>query len=171
MIGIKIVISIAILCITSYIGIELSSSLNRREKILVDMVTFLRLVKNEMKYMLSSLPEVFEKSRQGLNSIIKYSIGSIVVDMEKYGVESVDKSIQTNIDSIEELSVYDKQVIISTLKNLGKGDIDTQSNIISNSIEILDRQVKEAKNKKESNTKVYRTVGVISGLLIIVIFI
>ena len=50
MVGIKILICIAIVCITSYMGIELASSLNKREKILIDMVTFLKLVQNEKKY-------------------------------------------------------------------------------------------------------------------------
>lgn len=171
MVGIKILICIAIVCITSYMGIELASSLNKREKILIDMVTFLKLVQNEMKYMLNGIPNAFEKSRQNLNSSLKYSIGAIVVDMEKYGVKNVDNSIDININSITELSSYDKQLVISTLKNLGRSDIESQNNIITNAIEILQRQIKEARDKKEKNTKVYRTVGIISGLLIIVIFI
>ena len=171
MIGIKLIICIAIVFITSYIGIELAYSLNVREKILIDMVTFLKLVQNEMKYMLNTMPNAFEKSRQRLNSPLKDSIGAIVVDMEKYGAQKVDNSIDININMISELSNYDKQLITSTLKNLGRSDIESQNNIIINAIEILNNQIKEAKEKKEKNTKVYKTVGVISGLLIIVIFI
>lgn len=171
MLGIKILISIAILCITSYMGIEMSSSLSRREEILTDMVTFLKLVQNEMKYMLNSLPIAFEVSRQKLNSMLKDVIGAIVVDMEKFGVEKVDMSININVNTLSELSPYDKQIIISTLKNLGRSDIESQSNIINNSIEILERQIKEANEFKLKNSKVYKTVGAISGLLIVVIFI
>ena len=55
MIFVKIIIAIAILFITSYLGIELANSLKSREEVLTDMITFLRLVQNEMMYMLNSL--------------------------------------------------------------------------------------------------------------------
>ena len=54
MIFIKIIISIAIFCITTYIGMEMASSLKSREEILTDYITFLRLVQNEMIYMANS---------------------------------------------------------------------------------------------------------------------
>ena len=56
MIFIKIIISLAILCITSYIGIEMASALKSREEILTDYITFLRLLQNEMIYITNSLP-------------------------------------------------------------------------------------------------------------------
>lgn len=171
MLGVKIIISIVILCITSYMGIEMSSSLKSREEILTDMVTFLKLVQNEMKYMLSSLPNAFEISRQKLTSPLKDVIGAIVVDMEKYGAEKVDTSIDMNVATLEEMTVYDRQIITSTFKNLGRSDIEAQTNIIANAIEILNKQIKEANEFKIKNSKVYKTVGTISGLLIVVIFI
>lgn len=171
MLGIKLLICIAIVFITSYIGIELASNLKKREKELIDMVTFLKLVKNEMKYMLNSIPDSFEKSRMNLSSSLKNVIGAIVVDMEKQGMNFMEKSIDINIAKLNNLSSYDKEIITSTLKSLGKGDFESQNNIINNTIEILENQIKEAREKKEKNSKVYKAVGVISGLLIIVIFI
>ena len=171
MLGIKLLICIAILFITSYIGMELASNLKNREKELIDMVTFLKLVQNEMKYMLNSIPDAFEKSRMNLSSSLKNVIGAIVVDMEKQGMNFMENSIDINIAKLNELSSYDKEIITSTLKALGKGDFESQNNIINNTIDILENQIKEAREKKEKNSKVYKAVGVISGLLIIVIFI
>ena len=121
MFGIKIIICIAIVCITSYIGIELASMLNKREKTLIDMITFLKLVQNDMKYLLSSIPYSFENARLELNSSLKDAIGAIVVDMEKNGVDFIGNSISKNINDITELTSYDKEIFISTLKKLGKG--------------------------------------------------
>ena len=64
MIFIKIIISIAILCITSYIGIEMSKSLKAREEILTDFITFLRLLLNEMIYMAIAYQYLLRISRQ-----------------------------------------------------------------------------------------------------------
>lgn len=171
MIFVKIIISIAILCITSYIGIEMASALKAREEILTDMITFLRLVQNEMVYMLNSLPVAYEMSRKRLTSRLKDVIGAIVVDMSQYGVDKIDMSITNNVNILTALKQYDKDIIISTLKNLGRSDLESQNNIIENGIAILEKQIKEANDVKLKSSKVYKTVGVISGLIIVVIFI
>ncbi len=171
MIFFKIIISIAILCITSYIGIEMASALKSREEILTDYITFLRLLQNEMIYMANSLPTSFEIARQRLNSSLKDVIGAIALDMSEYGTDKIDISITNNVNTLEELDDYDKDIIISTMKNLGRSDIDSQNNIIENTICIVEKQIKEANVNKVKNSKVYKTIGVITGLIIVVIFI
>lgn len=171
MIFIKIIISLAILCITSYIGIEMASALKSREEILTDYITFLRLLQNEMIYMANSLPVSFEMARQRLNSSLKDVIGAIALDMSDYGTDKIDVSITNNVNTLEALNDYDKDIIISTMKNLGRSDIDSQNNIIENTITIIEKQIKEANINKVKNSKVYRTIGVITGLIIVVIFI
>ena len=171
MIFIKIIIAIAILFITSYMGMELANSLKSREEVLTDMITFLRLVKNEMMYMLNSLPVAYEMSRQRLNTELKNVLGAISLDMSEFGVEKIDASITNNINSIKSLNDYDKEIIISTLKNLGRSDLESQYNIIENAISIINKQIKEANEIKNKNSKVYKTVGVITGLMILIIFI
>ena len=171
MIFIKIIISIVILFITSYIGIEMAGALRSREEILTDMITFLRLVQNEMMYMLNSLPTAYEMSRQRLNTELKNVLGAISLDMSKLGTGKVDASITNNINSIKSLNEYDKEIIISTLKNLGRSDLESQYNIIENGITIINKQIKEANEIKNKNSKVYKTIGVITGLMIVIIFI
>ena len=171
MIFFKIIISITILCITSYIGIEKANYLKSREDILTDMITFLKLVENEMIYMLNSLPNSYEISRQRLSSKLKDAIGAIVLDMNEYGADKIDMSITNNINLLSELNQYDKDIIISTLKNLGRSDLESQNNIIDNAITILRKQINEANSIKNKNSKVYRTVGIITGLIIVVVFI
>ena len=171
MIFIKIIISIVILFITSYIGIEMAGALKSREEILTDMITFLRLVQNEMMYMLNSLPIAFEMSRQRLNTELKNVLGAISLDMSEFGVEKIDASITNNVNSIKCLNDYDKEIIISTLKNLGRSDLESQYNIIENGITIINKQIKEANEIKNKNSKVYKTIGVITGLMIVIIFI
>lgn len=172
MVLIKIVISIAIVCLTGYIGYLKALKLKKREYILRDMVTFLNLVKNEIKYMLNLLPNVYESSRQKLTTDLKVVIGQIVVDMLTFdNLTFVDKSIVDNVSKLDELTEYDKNIFISTLKNLGRSDVDGQINIIDNTISILENQIKEANDIKNSNSKVYKTVGTITGLMIVIIFI
>ncbi len=164
-------ISIVILLITSYIGIEMATALKEREEILTDYITFLKMVQNEMVYMSNNLPTSFEMARLKINSRLKDAIGAIVVDMNKYGINKIDASITENINSLDSLKPYDKELIISTLKNLGRSDLESQNNIIENNLQIMQKQIKEANTIKVKNSKVYKTIGVITGLIIVVIFI
>ena len=68
MLVIKIIIGVTIVCITGYIGIEMSNMLKAREEILTEYITFVTLVKNEMIYMRDTLPHAFEISRQKLKT-------------------------------------------------------------------------------------------------------
>jgi len=171
MIGIKIVIGIVIICISGYIGIEMSSNLKAREEVLKDFSTFLTMLKSQMIYLNSSIPTAFEYSRQSLSSQLKYAIENIVLDMAKFGVSKVDISIEENIKALECLTKEDELFISSTLKNIGISDIDSQKNIIENAINITEEKIKEAKDKKNKDSKVYKTVGLIAGIIVVVIFI
>lgn len=168
----KIIISFIIIALSTYIGILKSNKLKSREYILREMVTFLGLVENEIKYMMCILPNAYETARQKLNTELKSVIGNIVVDMLNFSdVRKVDESIVNNVSSILALSEYDKNVFVSTLKSLGRSDLDSQINIIENGKSILQNQIKEATEIKLKNSKLYKTVGMISGIMIVVIFI
>lgn len=170
MVFFKFVISIGIIAGCSYIGIYKSTALKSREYILRDMVTFLGLVENEIKYMLSILPNAYESARQKLITSLKDKMGIIVVDMLNLENEYlIDQSIVKNISDIKEITDYDKNVFISTLKNLGRTDLEGQINIIENGINIIENQIKEANNIKLKNSKLYKTVGAIAGIMIVII--
>lgn len=172
MIIVKSVISIAIICLSAYIGTYKSRKLKERERVLIEMVTFLKLVKNEIKYMMNILPNAYEISRQKLSTELKIKIGQIVVDMlDSENLTYVEGSIEKNISEIECLEKYDKEVFTSTLKNLGRSDIEGQTNIIENTINILETQINEANEIKNTNSKLYRTIGIITGLMLVIIFI
>ncbi len=170
MVFFKFVISIGIIAGCSYIGIYKSKALKSREYILRDMVTFLGLVENEIKYMLSILPNAYESARQKLITSLKDKMGIIVVDILNLENEYlIDQSIVKNISDIKEITDYDKNVFISTLKNLGRTDLEGQINIIENGINIIENQIKEANDIKLKNSKLYKTVGAIAGIMIVII--
>ena len=168
----KLLISCGIIGLCAYMGNLKANKLNSREYILREMVTFLSLVENEIKYMLSILPNAYETARQKLTTNLKDVIGKIVVDMLSCdNIYLTEQSIVNNISNLTELTDYDRNVFSSTLKNLGRSDLTSQINIIQNGISILENQIKEANEIKLKNSKLYRTIGTITGLMIVVIFI
>lgn len=169
---IKLILSSSIIILCGYVGIMKSKNLATREHILREMIVFLNLVKNDIRYMMNILPNAYEIARQKLNTSLKIAIGKIVVDMINCSNNTMlEQSITRNINDIEELTKYDKEVFISTLKNLGRSDLDSQINIIDNCISIIENQIKEANEIKLKNSKLYKTVGVITGLMIVIVFI
>ncbi|MEG0664761.1 MAG: hypothetical protein RR483_06660, partial [Clostridia bacterium] len=68
---------------------------------------------------------------------------------------AVDLSIVENISKIEGLSEYDKNIMISLLKNLGRSDLDSQMNIIENGKHVIHNQIEEANQIKLKNGKLY----------------
>mgnify|MGYP004503468641 CR=1 FL=1 len=168
----KCLISIGIVSITTYLGFSKSKNLSSREYILKDMVTFFNLVENEIKYMLTILPNAYEIARQKLITNLKNVIGNIVVDMLKNNSSfENEKSVMENVSTLSELTDYDKSVFISTLNNLGNSNLESQLNIIENTKQILNDQIKEAIIKKQESARVYKSIGVISGVMIVLVFI
>ena len=168
----KLLISCGIIGLCAYMGNLKASKLHSREYILREMVTFFSLVENEIKYMMSILPNAYEAARQKLTTNLKDVIGKIVVDMLSCdNIYLTEQSIVNNISNLTELTDYDRNVFSSTLKNLGRSDLTSQINIIQNGISILENQIKEANEIKLKNSKLYRTIGTITGLMIVVIFI
>ena len=172
MIIIKLIISFLIVALAGYIGIQKAGGLSKREYILRDMIKFLKNVKNEIVYMQTILPNAFEIARQNVYFELKDAIGQIIIDMLNQKSDYIkDESIVVNISRIKNLTDYDKNVFISIIKSLGRGDVTTQINIIDNGINTLENQVKEANEYKLSNAKVYKKMGFIMGLIIVIIFI
>lgn len=167
----KIILAVIIITITTYLGISKSKRLHDREYVLREMIAFLIGIENEIKYCLNLLPNAYESVRLGLKTDLKNAIGVISLDMLKENEYALDRSIVENISGIEGLVEYDKNIIISILRNLGKSNVEGQINIIQNSISTLENQVKEANEIKLKNSKMYKTIGMITGMIIVVIFI
>ncbi len=168
----KIISSAVIIVACTMLGIGKAKKLSDREYILREFITFLNSVKNEIKYMLTMLPNAYEVSRIPLKTKLKEAIGAIVQDMLDDGrTLMVENSISKNISEISELESYDKVLIIGALKNLGMTSVEGQINIIENTIKNIENQINEATNIKNRSSRLYRTIGALCGIMIVVIFV
>lgn len=172
MIVFKIIIGGIIVVVTTYIGFLVAKKLQKREETLRETILFFDMVENEIRYMLNVLPNAYESARQRLKGDLKIVIGQIVVDMlASDNYELSGKTISSNINLLKELTSYDKEVIISTLKNLGRSDVDAQVNILENAKRTIQVQIDEAIEYKNKNSKLYKAVGTIAGMMIVIILV
>ncbi len=169
---IKIIAAIVIIVTSSLLGLIKSRKLGEREFILRDFILFLTCIENEIKYMLTVLPNAYEIARMPLSSKLKNALGAISSDMlNSSNYDEIERSIEQNINQIEELESYDKSLITSTLKNLGTTNTDGQINLIENAIKNIENQIEEANSIKIKNSRMYRMLGCLFGIIIVVIFI
>ncbi len=169
---VKFGICIGIVIICTLLGIKKSKKYEIRERMITDFITTFKSVENDIKYMLTSLPDALEKVRHTLNTDVKDVLGSISVYMMSEGnIENINKKINEEINGIYELNSYDKEIIYQGLSNLGKADLDSEVNIINNTVVSLSNQLNEASVEKVKNFKLYRTLGTAIGLMIAIVFI
>lgn len=133
MIIIKLIVCTLIVLLCAYIGIMKGKKYVDREHILVDIGTFFKKIENEIRYTLSSLPDLFENARQNLSEPVKACMGAISVDMMDFSENrSLSRNSYEHLDKINSLTTYDKEVIVGIIQNLGTTDIDGQVAIIDN---------------------------------------
>lgn len=172
MLVVKLGICIAIVLICTILGMKKSKKYETREKVIIDFITTFKSIENDIKYMLISLPDALEKVRHTLNTETKDVLGAIsVLMLSNIQTNDMNKKINEEINSINELNSYDKEIIYQGISNLGKADADTQIGIIDNTVINLNNQLSEANSEKLKNCKLYRTLGTAVGLMIAIVFI
>lgn len=169
---VKLGICIGIVVICTILGMKKSKRYETREKMIIEFMMAFKSIGNDIKYMLISLPDALEKIRHTMNTNVKDVLGAISVDMISNNSEDdINRRINEEINSIYELSSYDKEIIYQGISSLGKADVESQIGIINNTISNLDMQLKEANSDKVKNAKLYRTLGTAVGIMIAIVFI
>ena len=169
---VKFGICIALVIVCTLLGIKKAKKYEARQYIINDFITTFKSLENDIRYMLVSLPDALEKIRHTLSDEVKAVLGAISVHMLNEGDSvNVNKKINLEINSIYELTFYDKEVIYQGLSSLGKADVESQISIIQNTLTNLSRQLIEANEDKNKNYKLYRTLGTAIGLMIAIVFI
>lgn len=168
----KFSICIGLVIICTILGIKKSRKYEIRGYILNDFITTFKSLENDIKYMLISLPDAIEKIRHTLRDEIKDVLGAISVHMiNESDIDSMNKKVMSEINGIYELTFYDKEIIYQGFSNLGKADVESQVNIIQNTVTSLSRQLNEANEEKNKNFRLYRSLGTAIGLMIAIVFI
>ena len=63
----------------------------------------------------------------------------------------------------------DKKILIDMGRILGSTDVEGQVSNIKITSSFIDRQIEKAEQEKEKNAKMFRALGIVSGLTIIII--
>lgn len=172
MLYLKCIILFLIFILSSKIGRVFSKKYQERLEILQDVKTVLNNLKTKIRFTYKPLPIIFDE-------IIKNSIG-----INKKVFNFLEKSnfyMKNNVAgdawnlAIDESKIFenekDKKIMKNMSNMLGKTDLEGQISDIDLTISFLDEQINIAKNELIKNEKLYKNLGVIAGIGIVIILI
>lgn len=169
MLLIKLFILFCIFSSSLYIGILISNKYVTREKELKEMKNALNMFQTKMKFTYESIPEIFQE----ISGKIDKSIRDIFILSSKKMKEfpagdAWNKAIE---QSNTNMTVEDKEVLKGLGRLLGKTDIEGQISEIELTKQFLDTQIDIAEKERSKNEKLYKTIGGVVGLALVIIFI
>ena len=168
---IKYIFLITILFLAIYIGNLMSKKYINRVKELIQIKLALNIIKSKIKFTQIPLKDIFEQ-------IYKTTEESNVKNFWKNTINGLNKNLEIEtawgkaIDETEtNLIKEDLNILREMGKMLGKTDVDGQLSNLEIASSFIDTQIEKAEIEKQKNSKLYKTLGLVSGLSIIIILI
>ncbi len=167
--AIKCVLVLVLVSIPTIIGIKKARKYEQREQILRESKVLFRRISNDISYNLTTLPNAIEASRQDFTSDLKDVMGSISTSILENTYS--EEMVVHEINNMLALKPYDKQIISNCITSLGTSDVESQVGIMNNTIKTIEDLESDAKEEKNKNSKLYRTIGLVAGLMLAIVII
>lgn len=168
-ITIKIILGIGVIICSTQIGILLSKKYVYRLEELDELKNNFQIIENKIKYTYEPLEEIFleiaEISSLGIRELFKKTANNI----KEKGAENAWKEEIKNAEL--SLKKTDRNILKEFGNLLGKTNKEGQVNQIKFVNTLLDRQIEKAKEERKQNEIVYKKLGLILGVGIVIILI
>ena len=172
--SIKFILLLCIFSGSTFIGYYIANKFSYRVKELQKLITSLELFESRINYTYDTIPECFRY----IGTYIDGNIGNLFLKtaelIENENDQSTGDCFKNVIDD-ERFMLNLKDVDIETLKglsvSLGQVDLDSQKNNIRLIIHTLNNCLNEAEEEKKKNFRLYRNMGVLAGLVLMIILI
>ncbi|NLY47070.1 MAG: stage III sporulation protein AB [Tissierella sp.] len=174
MVAIKIIFNSLILILSSIMGFAFGNIYSKRAKSLLDLQYCIRVLQSEIINGNTPLPEALEnvsiKGRGAISKLFKQIKDDLVIEKR----EDIYYSFLLHKDLLKNkyaLSPQDIEIFLYLGKILGKTNSNDQDKNMAFIITQLENHYIEADKEKSKNTKLYRTLGFLIGLGVVIILI
>lgn len=172
MIKAKLLGSLLIIVATTFVGIEYSRKYIERLKNLIYIQNCIQMLETEIVYASNQLPDAFEniyiKGNKKVSFLFKDTIEYLSANNDKSLFESFKHSIEKSKFKLF-LQDDDIEVLLSLGRVLGTSDIFDQEKHFKTTIMNLEINQKDAKENRDRNAKMYRSLGVLFGTALVLI--
>ncbi len=163
----RYILLIIIFSLSTAIGLMLSKMYENRVIELKEFKNILNFIKTKIKFTYEPLAEIFKQIAE--SQATKTSIiFDKMVEQIKYKQAKVvwENCIQEADISINQ---EDKDVLKKLGKLLGQTDVEGQISEIEVTENFLDMQIEKAEEERKKNQKLYKTLGIVTGLVLVII--
>ena len=169
MMVVKYIIIFLVFVICFLLGNIISKRYTLRVKELKDFSNALNIIENKIKFTYEPLSEIFIQTSR----LLSENISNIFINASNYmkrfsSEEAWNKSVE---QSSTYLNKEDIENIKSFGKLIGKTDKEGQVSHIELTRTFIQLQLEKARKEEEKNAKMYKTLGAIIGLAIVIILI
>lgn len=167
---IKITILFAIFILSNFIGKMISLKYRYRSEELKEMKSMLNIFKTKIKFTYETIPEIFSDISKKASS----NIGKIFLRAKEHMENRTiaEKSWEMAISESENnLNEEDKKTLCIMSKMLGESDIEGQVSQIDITLNFLEKQIEDAEQEKNKNERLYKKLGTIMGLALVIILV
>lgn len=166
---IKYILLIMIFFLSATIGIAISKIYENRVKELREIKGILNIMKNKIKFTYEPLAEIFKQISKDNTTNIEKIFGKMSNQIQYCHVKDAWENC------IQEADINIKQEDKDILKRLGillgQTDVEGQISEIEVTQNFLDVQIEKAEEEKNKNQKMYKTLGIVVGLVFVIILI
>ena len=165
--GIKYILLIAIFGLSTGIGILISKSYENRVIELKEFKNVLNIMKTKIKFTYEPLAEIFKQISKDNQTNVERIFGQMANQITYYPTKDVwENCIQDADISIKQ---EDKDILKRLGKLLGQTNVEGQISEIEVTQSFLDTQIEKAEEEKKKNQKMYKTLGIVTGLVFVII--
>lgn len=167
--GIKYILLVAIFSFSTAIGLAISKTYENRVVELKEFKNILNIMKTKIKFTYEPLAEIFKQISNNNETNVEKIFGQMANQINYFQTRTVwENCIQEADISINQ---EDKDVLKKLGKLLGQTDVEGQVSEIEVTENFLNMQIDKAEEEKKKNQKLYKTLGIVAGLtLVIVLF-
>lgn len=169
---IKMIGFFIVLLSSSKIGFDISKKYSDRAKELKSLITVFEIIKNEINFSNSVISDALKKASGVKNKNISdliYYLAQKSKENDDIG-KSFDNYLKINADNLS-LKKCDIDVLEKIFNIIGSGDIKEEISQISNTVKNLEILLELSIQDEKKYSKLFKTTGILAGLLIAVIFI
>lgn len=169
MIVIKFIMLILIFIASNFIGKMIALKYSSRLDELKELKNNLNIFRTKIKFTYEPIPNIFEQ----ISDSSSKNIGKIFKNAKekmkyKTACESWEEAV---IETENNLTKEDKETLKMLSKMLGEMDVEGQVSQIDITLNFLDKQISEAEEEKIKNERMYKKLGTVMGLALVIILI
>jgi len=168
----KIAGSMIVILSCTFLGFVLSNDCRKRPQQLRELQSLLQMFENQISYLSDVISEAFERiSKVGSSEThIFFSKTIEILNKERTASapEAWEQAVRQNIKKTS-LNLEDEEVLVAFGKLLGRSDIDGQVKNIRLTLGHLKLQEEKAEDSRKSNEKMYRSLGILGGIAVVIV--